>query len=163
MLNDMIAEGVIVEYAIFGAVAQMRYTEAVSTMDAAVLIALPSQKGLDILRPIYEFCANRGWNPEGEAVRVGDWPVQFIPAFNPLTKEAMRQADTAEIQGVPIRVVRADYLAVIALSVGRAKDFARILALLECDALTPDEIAKLAIRLGLQPEWTAFSEKFLDE
>ncbi len=163
MLNDMIAEGVIVEYAIFGAVAQMRYTEAVSTMDAAVLIALPSQKGLDILRPIYEFCTNRGWNPEGEAVRVGDWPVQFIPAFNPLTEEAMRQADTAEIQGVPLRVVRADYLAVIALSVGRAKDFARILALLECDALTPDEIAKLAIRLGLQPEWTAFSEKFLDE
>jgi len=60
-------------------------------------------------------------------------------------------------------VVRADYLAVIALSVGRAKDFARILALLECDAVTPDEIRKLAGRFGLQPEWTAFSEKFLDE
>lgn len=163
LLNDMIAEGVIVEYAIFGAVAQMRYTEAVSTMDAAVLIALPSQKELDILKPIYEFCTNRGWYPEGEAVRVGDWPVQFIPAFNPLTEEAMRQADTAEIQGVPIRVVRADYLAVIALSVGRAKDFARILALLECDAVTPDEIRKLAVRFDLQPKWTTFSEKFLDE
>ena len=78
------------------------------------MIALPSQKGLAILRPIYEFCANRGWYPEGEAVRVGDWPVQFIPAFNPLTEEAMRRADTAG-------------------------------------------------RFGLQPEWMAFSEKFLDE
>jgi len=163
LLNDMIAEGVIIEYAIFGAVAQMRYTEAVSTMDADVLIALPSQKGLDILKPIYEFCTNRGWNPEGEAIRVGDWPVQFIPAFNPLTEEAMRQADTAKIQGIPIRVVRADYLAVIALSVGRAKDFARILALLECNAVPPDEIEKLAIRFDFQPEWTAFREKFLDE
>ena len=127
------------------------------------MIALPSQKGLDILKPIYEFCANSGWYREGEAVRVGDWPVQFIPAFNPLTEEAMRQAYTAEIQGVPIRVVRADYLAAIALSVGRAKDFARILALLESNAVTPDEIEKLAIRLGLQPEWSAFRKKFLDE
>ena len=46
----------------------------------------------------------------------------FVPAFSPLTEEAMDQAVTADFEGVPLRVVRADYLAVIALSVGRAKD-----------------------------------------
>ena len=35
---------------------------------------------------------------EGEAIRVGKWPVQFIPAFIPLTEEAMREAETAEIE-----------------------------------------------------------------
>lgn len=30
LLNDMVADGVIDGYAVFGAVAQMRYTEAVS-------------------------------------------------------------------------------------------------------------------------------------
>ena len=163
LLNEMIAKGVIIDYAVFGAVAQMRYTEAVATMDADVLIALPPQEGLDILRPVYDFCAARGWHPEGEAVRVGDWPVQFIPAFSPVTEEAMQQADTGEIYGVPIRVVRADYLAVIALSTGRAKDFARILALLECDVVTQDEIGKLVVHLGLQSKWTAFREKFLEK
>ena len=44
---------------------------------------------------------------------------------------------------VPLRVVRADYLAVIALSVARGKDFARILALLESGSVTRDEIGRL--------------------
>ena len=125
LLRDMLAAGVIRDYALFGATAQMRYTEAVFTMDADVLVALPPQGSLDILRPVYDYCASRGYRPEGEAIRVGDWPVQFIPAFDRLTEEAMRAAEHAEVNGVPLRVVRADYLGVIALGTGRPKDFAR--------------------------------------
>lgn len=36
VLRDMVSAGVITDYAVFGAVAQMRYTEAVSTMDAEI-------------------------------------------------------------------------------------------------------------------------------
>src|SRR5437867_5650684 len=126
LLNEMRGERVITEYALFGAVAQMRYTEPVATLDADVLVVLPSAERLDVLTPIYEFCAGNGYTLEGESVRVGAWPVQFIPVFSPLTREALEQADTAEFEGVPFRVVRADYLAVIALSVGRSKDLARI-------------------------------------
>jgi len=131
LLNEMRAAGVVSDYALFGAVAQMRYTEPVATLDADVLVALPSSEGLEVLSPVYEFCAAKGYRPEGEAVRVGAWPVQFIPVFSPLTRDALEQADTADFEGEPFRVVRADYLAVIALSAGRAKDFTRILALLE--------------------------------
>ena len=106
----------------------MRYTEAVVTLNADVLIVTQQQGSIDELSPIYEFCTSRGYAPEGEAIRVGDWPVQFIPAFNPLTLGAVREAETGEIDVVPIRVVRADFLAAIALSTGRPKDFARILA-----------------------------------
>lgn len=94
---------------------------------------------------------------------MGAWPVQFIPVFSPLTREALEQADTAEFEGVPLRVVRADYLAVIALSVGRAKDFARILALLEAGSVTPEGIAILAQRHGLSDAWTRFKTRFLDD
>jgi hypothetical protein len=131
LLLDMVSAGVITDYAVFGAVAQMRYTEAVSTMDAAILVGLPERPGLDILKPIYDYCVSRGYRPDGEAVRVGDWPVQFIPAFSPLTAEAMREAEIVEIEGVPLRVVSANYLALIALSAGRPKDYARVLALAE--------------------------------
>ena len=41
MLNEMRTAGVIADYALFGAAAQMRYTEAVATLDADVLVAVP--------------------------------------------------------------------------------------------------------------------------
>jgi len=162
LLNDL-GERVITEYALFGAVAQMRYTEPVATLDAEVLVVVPSPERLDVLTPIYEFCAKRGYALVGESVRVGAWPVQFIPVFSPLTQEALEEADTAEFEGVPFRVVRADYLAVIALSVGRAKDFTRILALLEGESVTPAGIALLAQRHGLSDAWTRFKTRFLDD
>lgn len=163
LLNEMRAAGVVSDYALFGAVAQMRYTEPVATLDADVLVALPSSEGLDVLIPVYEFCAAKGYRPEGEAVRVGAWPVQFIPVFSPLTREALEQADTADFEGEPFRVVRADYLAVIALSVGRAKDFTRILALLEAGSVTPEDIVALAERHRLAEAWKRFKTRFLDD
>ncbi len=42
LLNVMCGEHVITDYALFGAVAQMRYTEPVATLDADVLVATPS-------------------------------------------------------------------------------------------------------------------------
>ncbi|MBI2090621.1 MAG: hypothetical protein HYT78_18065 [Deltaproteobacteria bacterium] len=163
LLNEMRASGVVVDYALFGAAAQMRYTEPVATLDADVLVALPSPAGLDVLTPVYEFCSAKGYSPEGEAVPVGAWPVQFIPVFTPLTRDALQQADTADFEGVPFRVVRADYLAVIALSVGRPKDFTRILALLESGSVSREEIARLAERYDLSKAWKRFEARFLNE
>ena len=68
LLNEMRGERVITEYALFGAVAQMRYTEPVATLDADVLVVLPSAERLDVLTPIYEFCARKGYALEGESV-----------------------------------------------------------------------------------------------
>lgn len=162
LLNAMREAGVIADYALFGAAAQMRYTEAVATFDADVLVAVPSSERLDVLRPLYEFCAQHGWHPEGEAVRVGAWPVQFIPIFSPLTQEAVALAEAADFDGVPLRVVSACHLAVIALSVGRGKDFARILALLEAEAVRAERVAELATRHGLADAWARFQRRFLD-
>jgi len=163
LLNEMREAGVISDYALFGAAAQMRYTEPVATLDADVLVNAPGPEGLDKLGPIYQFCATKGYHPEGEAMRVGAWPVQFVPVFSPLTREALEQAETADFEGVPFRVVRAAHLAVIALSVGRAKDFTRILALLESGSVTRQEVANLAARHSLADAWNRFESRFLSE
>jgi len=160
LLNDLVLSGIITDYAVFGAVAQMRYTESVATLDADVLVAVPEPDAFDVLGPIYAFCKERGYDPEGESIRVGDWPVQFIPAFNEITEAAMREAETGDIDGVPLRVIRADFLAVIALSVGRAKDFARVIALRETGAATDEKIAALAVRYDLAAKWNSFLERF---
>lgn len=163
LLNAMREAGVITEYALFGAIAQMRYTEPVATLDAEILVSVPSHEKLDLLKAIYGFCASRGYRPEGEAVRVGAWPVQFVPVFSPLTNEALEQAETADFEGVPFRVVRADYLAVIALGAGRAKDYARILALLESGSVGREHVARLATRHRLANAWTPFEVRFLND
>jgi hypothetical protein len=162
LLNDLRAAGVITNYALFGAVAQMRYTEPVATLDADVLVALPGPDRLDVLATIYQFCADRGYRADGEAVRVGPWPVQFVPVFSPLTREAVEQAETAEFEGIELRVVRADHLAVIALSVGRAKDLTRILALLEAGSVGREQVAALAERHDLADAWRRFESRFFD-
>lgn len=163
LLNGMREAGVIRNYALFGAMAQVRYTEPVSTFDVDVLVDLPDPERMDALGPIYQYCARLGWKPEGEAVRVGDWPVQFIQAFSVLTREAMERAEEFSYEGPLFRVVRPDYLAVIALSVGRLKDFNRVLALLDAEAVDREAIEQLAARHGLTEKWAAFKKRFLDE
>lgn len=163
LLNEMRDAAVITNYALFGAIAQMRYTEAVATIDADVLVAVPSPDRIDILSPIYQFCSDRGYRAEGEAIRVGNWPVQFVPVFDAVTRQALVDAESGDFEGVPIRIVRADYLAVIALGVGRPKDFARILALLESGSVKVDQIASLADRFELSDQWHRFVLRFLNE
>ncbi len=162
LLEDLKASGIIRDYALFGAVAQMRYTEPVATLDADVLVILSDDTGLDILAPIYNFCRKRGYVPEGEAIRVGNWPVQFIPTFSPLTEEAVREAETGEIDGIPARVISAIYLAVIALSVWHPKDHLRILALIEAGVVHAEGLQKLAARHKLFPQWAVFEKRFID-
>ena len=163
LLNEMQRVGVIRSYALFGATAQMRYTEPVATLDADVLVAIAAPDRLDVLGGVYEFCAAKGYQADGEAIRVGAWPTQFVPVFSPLTEEALEQADTADFEGVAFRVVRPDHLAVIALSVGRAKDLTRILALLESGSVSRDAIGSLAARHGLADAWRRFESRFLND
>ncbi|MGQ0545127.1 MAG: hypothetical protein ACT4P3_07315 [Betaproteobacteria bacterium] len=163
LLGEMKAAEMIQDYALFGALAQMRYTEPVATLDADVRVAIADPERIDALRSIYDFCAAKGYRPEGESIRVGAWPVQFIPVFSALTRDAMEHAETADFEGVPLRVVRADVLAAIALSVGRAKDYARILALLESGSVAREAVEAVALRHGLAGEWQRFARRFLDD
>lgn len=80
-----------------------------------------------------------------------------------VTQEALEEADTADFDGVPLRVVRAVHLAVIALSVGRAKDFTRILALLEAGSVNRQAIKALAAKHELANAWKRFEERFFNE
>ena len=162
LLSGMRASGVVSDYALFGAMAQIRYTEPIATVDVDVLIAVPGPDRVDLLSGVYAYCTEKGLQPEGEAVRVGPWPVQFVPVFNALSQEALKDAVSADFEGVPLRVVRAEHLAALALSTGRAKDFARVLSLLESGSVVPAQIEAIAERHGLGDAWRRFRARFLD-
>src|SRR5688572_21885057 len=129
----MRADGIIDCYAIGGAVGATFYLEPVATLDVDVFIAFKPQAGQLLVtpQPIFEYLLARGGTMQGEYVMIAGWPVQFLPAGNPLLEEALTRAVEHDVEGTPVRVFTAEHLAAIALQTGRAKDKARLLQFIE--------------------------------
>ena len=128
--NSLRNAGLIVEYALGGALAAVRYTEPFTTYDADVFF-IPATDGLSAGIPeIYAHLEKLGHHPEREHTMIRGFPVQWL-ATHGLTEEAVKEAQPIEFDGVQGRVFRAEHLVAIAASVGRAKDRARIEQMLE--------------------------------
>lgn len=130
VIEEMVRLGIIRAYAIGGGIAATYYIEPVLTYDLDVFF-IPIREGLDELAPIYAFAKERGFGNQAEAILVEGFPVQFIPAYNDLVREAVADAATLKYRGVEAKVVKAEYLAAIALQTGRAKDRERVIRILE--------------------------------
>src|SRR5205085_9897676 len=90
-INQMQAQGVIDRYAIGGAVGATFYLEPVATPDVEIFVTFRPQAGkLNVNpQPIFDYLKARGGAMQGEYIVVAGWPVQFLPAANPLTEEAL--------------------------------------------------------------------------
>jgi len=159
VLNEMQCDGVLEQYAIGGAIALLFYTEPVTTYDLDVFCLLPERKGsLVTLAPIYDYLRLRGYTAEREHVVIQGIPVQFIPAYNELVKEAVEQAAEKSFKNVPVRVLRLEHLLAIMVQTGRAKDKARASQVME--ETKPDDAALSAVlsRHGLLAKWQRWRE-----
>lgn len=161
VLNRMEAEGAVGRYAIGGAVAATFYAEPVSTFDLDIFFTVEAAAGEFVsLTPLDDFPSALGYVPAGEAVEIEGWPVQFIPAFNPLLEEALAQAREIRFKGTPTRVMRAEHLVAVMLQAGRAKDYARIIQFLEEEAVELPVLAEALARHGLTERWDEFRRRF---
>jgi hypothetical protein len=125
-IADLRNRGLIEEYAISGAIAQLFWDEAVVTFDLDVLVRLgPVESLLNPLRQIYEWAEERGYSSRAEHIVISDIPVQFLPAPDALSEEAVKNASAVEIEGVSVRVVRPEYLIAMWLVPGSASTFRR--------------------------------------
>jgi hypothetical protein len=94
---------------------------SIATLYVGVFIPFPPEPGrlLANLQPIFDYLKSRGGRMEGEYILVDGWPVQFLPAANPLAQEALERAVENDVSGMPARVFTAEHLAAIALQTGR--------------------------------------------
>jgi hypothetical protein len=163
VLNQMVSDGVIGRYALGGAVGATFYLEPVATLDVDIFVFLGenTSSALINLAPIYEYLLARGHRAEGEHLVVGEWPVQFLPPGSLLEEEAILEATPQTLEGVPLWVMSAEHLVAIALKIGRAKDFARILQFIESGSLDPAKLDAILHRHGLVDKWESFVNRFL--
>ncbi len=160
VLNRMVRDGVIEQYAIGGAVAAIFYVEPINTNDLNVFFhAKESSIGLDILAPLYEYLLELGYKGHKETIDIQGWPVQFLPIFNPLLEEAVVQAREVSFQRTKTRVMLAEHLVAIMLQTGRLKDHARIAQFMEHDVVDHDKLADILARHGLQAKWKKFNDR----
>lgn len=159
----MQADGVIDRYAIGGAVGATFYLEPVATLDVDIFVTFRSEPGslLASPQPIFDYLKARGGTMEGEYIVVAGWPVQFLPAANPLLEEALAQAVEKNVAGMSARVFTAEHLAAIALQTGRAKDKARLLQFIEAGAFDSARFQAIIGRHELGFAWDRFVEQFL--
>jgi hypothetical protein len=128
--NELVAVGLIEDWALGGALAAIYYVEPFTTYDADIFF-IPKDKELTAGIPaINAHLESRGWQVEREHLLVRGFPVQFLAASG-LTDEAVRAAERFDYEGVPAKVFRAEHIVAIAAGVGRAKDKARIEQLLQ--------------------------------
>ncbi|MBI4484707.1 MAG: hypothetical protein HY655_01740 [Acidobacteria bacterium] len=132
-LNDVRDRGVVRAYAIAGAMAVTFWSEPVATFDVDVLVLLgEGERTVITLEPIYRWARARGYEVRAEHVVIADVPVQFLPAYNALAEEAIRNAKILDYGGVPVSVVTREYLIGLALDppakTARRKERAAMLA-----------------------------------
>jgi len=162
VLNGMVKDGVIEEYAIGGAVAAIFYVEPINTNDLDVFFDIGSGGlGLAALAPLYDYLSGLGYKPHGETVDIEDWPVQFLPVFNLLVEEAVERAKRIKFKRTPTRVMTAEHLVAIMLQTGRLKDYARIQQFLEHRVLDRKRLADILKRHALDKKWKIFEQEYL--
>jgi hypothetical protein len=162
VLNEMVGDGAIENYAITGAIGAIFYIEPFATQDIDVLVVMPkADSGLIAEMPGWLYLRRRGYSEvRGEAIVVESWPVQFIPVSGPLEQEAYLNAEVLPYEDTAVRVVLAEHLVAIMLKVGRPKDFARIQMFLSQDAVERESLLDIIRRHGLEDKWVAFQNKF---
>lgn len=147
--NGLVAAKLIEDWALGGALAAIYYVEPFTTYDADIFF-IPADKRLTAGIPaIYAHLQAQGWEVEREHLLLRGFPVQFLAASG-LTKEAVREAECIEYEGVPAKIFSAEHIVAIAASVGRPKDKARIEQLLQQADLDKTRLEKILQRHKLK-------------
>ena len=158
VLNALERDGVLGRYAIGGAMAATFYVEPILTFDLDVFVVLPEAPGgLLTLAPLYESLCARGYAVQGECVEIEGVPVQFLPTYNPLLEEALREAREMDYGETPTRVLGVEHLAAIALQTGRAKDRLRVRLFLDEATMDRARLNTILSRHGLQEKWKSWT------
>lgn len=155
IINEMQALGIIKKYAVGGAIAAMFYTEPLLTYDLDIFFA-PSEESENLLAlsPVYEYLKGKGYKPEQEHIIIEGIPVQFLPLYNDLVKDAVDNAVQVEYKDTTVNVLKLEYLVAIMIQTSRPKDKQRIIKFLDEANINETDLERILDKHNLK---TAFA------
>jgi len=160
ILNRLVTDKVIRDYAIGGAMGAMWYMEAITTMDLDVFVLFVDETSLDPISPIYARLKALGYEQDPqqkECVNIEGVPVQFLPVYNGLLDDAMKNSVGFDYEGVPTRVLSAEHLAAICVQTGRMKDKLRVEMFLRSEKFDKARFFALLDTCGLRERFSQWN------
>lgn len=184
-LHRLVSDGIIREYVLGGPVGAAFTIGPFSTIDVDVFINMGPQfaEREDRLEPIRSALVTHGgrivsrvlkqmrWSPfaaprrqtvtaNDNYVSLFDWRVRLFPIDDVLTGAATTDVAEVEIDGITVRVLPLEQIAVIALHRGCHADLELLMFLLEYEALDQQRFEDLVVQAGLGLAWIAFKADF---
>jgi len=159
VINALKTEKLINDYAIGGAMAALKWVEPFFTRDLDIFIDIVHrslESEIITLSPIYNFLREMGYHEwTGQWVIIEGLPVEFIPAVG-ISKEALDNAVMTVFDYVETKVMTPEYLVVLFLSAGRAKDMMKIRLLLEQSDIDMEKLMIILDKYGLRQKFETF-------
>ncbi len=156
VINKLRDKGIIRDYVIGGGIATIFYVEPILTYDLDIFFIPAEEKDITTLSSIYEWLKTKGYKPYKEHVLIEGVPVQFIPFYNELIKDAIKEGVEIKYRNTETKVLRAEYLIAIMLQTFRPKDRERIIRLLDEAEIDKIFLKKILQRHGLKERFKNF-------
>jgi len=112
------------------------------------------------LSPLYDWLRERKYKLVKEHIVIEGIPVQFIPVYNELVKEAVLKAVRKKYESISTFVLKPEYLMAIMLDTNRAKDRERIIKMFDEAEISADLLKTILNAHGLIKAYNNFIKKF---
>jgi hypothetical protein len=159
LVKELKEEKVIKDFSIGGGIAALYYIEPLLTYDLDIFF-IPIEDSIDVLTPIYRYLKEKGFKAKKEHVLIEGIPVQFIPVYNDLVTEAVKNSNEVKYGRIKTRVLGLEYLIAIMLQTYRSKDRERLVKIFEEAKIDSKLLKKIIKKYGLYDKYVSFREVY---
>lgn len=164
IIDELKHNKLIGEFAIAGGIATIFYVEPILTYDLDIFFIMPEgNKGIVTLSPIYNYLKRKGYSADKEHIVIEGLPVQLIPVYNELVKEAVENAKIVKYKNVKTKIIRAEHLIAIMIQTSRPKDKERIIKLMDEAKIDRKYLNKILVGHKLSERFKHFIELFYEK
>jgi hypothetical protein len=159
LIKELKEEKVLKDFSIGGGIAALYYIEPLLTYDLDIFF-IPIEDSIDVLNPIYRYLKAKGFKAKKEHVLIEGVPVQFIPVYNDLVKEAVQNAVEVKYGRIKTRILGLEYLIAVMLQTYRPKDRERLVKVFEDAKIDLRLLKKVLKKYGLHGKYVRFKEVY---